>query len=186
VSYERTGGRDRRFRGVNEPGAGVTHFVVQTSLGIDLASQPANTAMCVIAWYPGRASVRVLARSTWNGTSLHDKLLSSSVQGIWGTGDDEGWGDTGRPTRVAIDAPFGWPDPFVHALTTHHGGGPWPETLDNSRAPFERRATDRFVKERTGKQPLSVSTDRIAYPGDALRGAARRPQSALQVRIAGA
>jgi hypothetical protein len=40
---------------------------------------------------------------------------------------------------------------------------PWPEILDNSRARFERRATDRFVREHARKLPLSVSTDRIAY-----------------------
>jgi hypothetical protein len=137
---------------------------METTLGIDLASQPANTALCVIAWDVGTAEVRALARSTWNGTPLHDKLLSTAACGLWGIDGTDGWGSAGRPVKVAIDAPFGWPEPFVRAIEAHHALQPWPETLDNCRGPFERRATDRFVKKRANKVPLSVSTDRIAYP----------------------
>lgn len=135
-----------------------------TTLGIDLASKPANTALCVIAWESGNATVLALARSSWNGTPIHDKMLSTAARGLWGLPGDAGWGHDGRPAKVAIDAPFGWPDPFVEALLAHHSLRPWPEILDNPRAPFERRETDRFVRQHTGKQPLSVSTDRIAHP----------------------
>lgn len=137
---------------------------MQTTLGIDLASQPTNTALCVIAWYDDHAEVRVVARSAWNGTPLHDKLLSTAARGLWGIDGADGWGASGRPAKVAIDAPFGWPEPFVRALEAHHGLKPWPELLDNPRARFERRATDRFVKQHANKLPLSVSTDRIAFP----------------------
>jgi hypothetical protein len=134
---------------------------VDTTLGIDLASQPKHTALCAIAWDDGRAEVRALAHASWNGTALHDKLLSTAIRGLWGI--DGGWGDAGHPVKTAIDAPFGWPEPFVQALEAHHRLQPWPEILDNSRAHFERRATDLFVREHAHKLPLSVSTDRIAY-----------------------
>lgn len=135
---------------------------MQTTLGIDLASQPRNTAMCVVGWSEGSAEVLALAKSSWAGTPLHDKLLSTSARGLWGF--DAGWGEGGRPVKVGIDAPFGWPEPFVKALQAHDALEPWPEILDNPRARFERRETDRYVHQRTGKLPLSVSTDRIAFP----------------------
>jgi Protein of unknown function (DUF429) len=87
---------------------------VNTTLGIDLASQPKHTALCAIAWDDGRAEVRALAHASWNGTALHDKLLSTAIRGLWGI--DGGWGDAGHPVKTAIDAPFGWPEPFVQAL----------------------------------------------------------------------
>jgi hypothetical protein len=132
-----------------------------TTLGIDLASQPKHTALCVIAWHGGHAEVRALAHGTWDATPLHDELLAAAIRGRWRI--EGGWGDRGHPAKAAIDAPFGWPEPFVHALQAHHRLEPWPEILDTSRAAFERRATDRFVREHTQKLPLSVSTDRIAY-----------------------
>lgn len=137
---------------------------MDTTFGIDLASRPANTAVCVIAWNEGNAEVRALARSTWNGTALHDKLLSTASRGLWGLDGDGGWGAAGGPVKVAIDAPFGWPEPFTEALAAHRRMAPWPEAIDNSRERFERRETDRFVHTRAKKLPLSVSTDRIAYP----------------------
>jgi predicted nuclease with RNAse H fold len=107
------------------------------TLGIDLASQPGNTAACSIAWEDGRATVQAL-RLGWNDEELIDAMA--------------GVGKTG------IDAPFGWPEPFVLALTE----GRWPRP-GQSRKGLERRATDRLVHDSTGKLPMSVSTDRIAY-----------------------
>jgi hypothetical protein len=63
-------------------------------------------------------------------------------------------------TKVGIDAPFGWPIEFVDALARHSTNGRW------TSAPVSRlalRETDRLVHLHTGKRPLSVSTDRIAY-----------------------
>jgi predicted nuclease with RNAse H fold len=134
---------------------------MQTTLGIDLASKPKHTALCVIAWEEGAAEVRALAHGRWDGTTLHDKLLSTAIQGLWGV--DGGWGELGRPIKTAIDAPFGWPEPFVQALEAQRRSQPWPEALDNPRERFERRTTDLRVRDVCGKLPLSVSTDRIAY-----------------------
>jgi Protein of unknown function (DUF429) len=119
---------------------------VNTTLGIDLASQPKHTALCAIAWDDDRAEVRALAHASWNGTALHDKLLSTAIRGLWGI--DGGWGDAGHPVKTAIDAPFGWPEPFVQALEAHHRLQPWPEILDNARA--LRTPRHRPVRARAG------------------------------------
>jgi hypothetical protein len=64
-----------------------------------------------------------------------------------------------EPTKVAIDAPFGWPAPFVSAISSYAGGARWSTT---DTRPLRLRATDLNVIEQTGQQPLSVSSDRIA------------------------
>jgi len=137
---------------------------VRTTLGIDLASQPANTAICAIAWDGSRAEVIALARSAWDGGPLDDERLVAAALGVAPLGGPGGWGPAGRPVKVGIDAPFGWPEPFVRAVGAHHRLEPWPSEPDETRRPFERRETDRFVYGQSGKLPLSVSTDRIAYP----------------------
>jgi hypothetical protein len=128
------------------------------TLGIDLASQPNKTGFCAIRW--GAPSPRLirLDRGTVDGTGLHDKFLATTIRGLRDLGFDGA-----EVTKVAIDAPFGWPDPFVKALQVNQNGGTWPLGIDEPRAPFEMRETDRFIKEETGKNPLSVSTARIAY-----------------------
>src|SRR4051794_22537344 len=108
---------------------------METTLGIDLASKPARTALCGIAWDDRAARLTVLAHGDWNGAPLHDKLLSTAIRGIWGL--DGGWGTRGHPAKTAIDAPFGWPAPFVQALAAHDRLESWPEALDNERARFE-------------------------------------------------
>jgi uncharacterized protein DUF429 len=127
---------------------------METTLGIDLASQAANTALCVVAWGPDRAEVRALACGTWDGARLDDAVLVDAMLGR----------DGETPAKVGIDAPFGWPEPFVRALEAHHRLERWPSRPGEERGPFERRATDAFVRTRAKKVPLSVSTDRIAYP----------------------
>ena len=122
---------------------------MDTTLGIDLASQSKNTALCVIAWHDdATAEVRALARSDWHGGPLDDERLSGAIL------------DCGK---AAIDAPLGWPAPFVEALAAHDRLDPWPSAIGGERRRFERRATDFFVHDQGCKLPLSVSTDRIAY-----------------------
>jgi predicted RNase H-like nuclease len=61
-------------------------------------------------------------------------------------------------TLLALDAPLGWPSSMGKALIDHAAGSVIqvkPDTLF-------RRATDRFVKNHFGKQPLDVGADRIA------------------------
>src|SRR3954447_4010073 len=137
------------------------HKRMETTLGIDLASQSRRTALCVIAWDHGRADVQALACGTWDGHPLDDRLLCEAIAGLARVAG--GWGEEGYPVKAAIDAPFGWPQPFVEALAAHHQLQPWPGSLGVSRERFERRAPDLFVRQHAKKLPLSVSTDRIAY-----------------------
>jgi hypothetical protein len=122
---------------------------VSVTLGIDLASQPATTAVCAVTWAEGTATVALR-----HGRELTDAELIRVI-------DDE------RPAKVGIDAPLGWPVAFVRAVSDLDA---WPVAPDGSRAALERRATDHWIRgttERLGlppKLPLSVTTDRIAYP----------------------
>lgn len=108
-----------------------------TTLGIDLASQPRNTALCEIRWTAGAATVTALQLG-----GLDDATLRSAIRA--------------GHAKVGIDAPFGWPEPFVAAIR----GDRWPDVEPRALA---YRETDRVVHGRAGKLPLSVSTDRIAY-----------------------
>jgi hypothetical protein len=128
----------------------------EITFGIDLASQPENTAICAIRWGGADAEVAVLARGAWNGTPLHDELLVALSTGLWD-------GLPNAPSKVAIDAPFGWPTEFVEAVASHHERRGWPIGIGSDRKLLERRSTDRFVWQATRKLPLSVSTDRIAF-----------------------
>jgi Protein of unknown function (DUF429) len=126
---------------------------MSATLGIDLSSQPKNTAVCMIDWSATRADVVALWRGTDpDGSTLCDELLIAVMRGTHGLP---------RPSKVAIDAPLGWPAAFVQAVSNL---AEWPVKIDESRARLERRATDHWVHRATGKQPLSVTTDRIAYP----------------------
>lgn len=116
------------------------------TVGVDLASQPDNTAVCLIDWSGRSAEVRALARGTFQGDKLDDNTLLGILE---------------QADKAAIDAPFGWPDPFIRALNSEQGE--WPLAPDEPRAPLERRTTDDLVYRHTGKLPLSVTTDRIAY-----------------------
>src|SRR4051812_18093338 len=126
-----------------------------STLGIDLASQPRSTAICAIEWREREAVITAL----WGGgggdggAPLHGKLLVSALRGGWGGGP------SGSPSKVAIDAPLGWPADFVRGVANPER---WPVGIDGVRSRLERRATDHWVRRITGKLPLSVSTDRIA------------------------
>jgi predicted nuclease with RNAse H fold len=113
------------------------------TLGIDLAAQPANTSACTVEWGPGRPIVSQLR------SGLDDETLLEAITGA---------------EKVAIDAPFGWPDEFVDAITAHRNRSGWPgsgEDQDIYRFQLSFRATDRRLIERGARRPLSVSTDLI-------------------------
>jgi hypothetical protein len=69
-----------------------------------------------------------------------------------------GWLSEGPRTLLALDAPLGWPQAFGSVLMQHRAGEP----LGAQANELFRRATDRFIKARLGKQPLDVGADRIA------------------------
>jgi predicted nuclease with RNAse H fold len=132
--------------------------MARVTMGIDLASQPEDTAVCMIRWEDGPPTLLTLCRGRADdGTALHTKWLSTTAYGIRG--------DYGAPiTKVGIDAPFGWPEPFLDALAAYRAGPSWPTGLDNRLDECRLRETDRAVHRRSRKWPLSVSSDKIAMP----------------------
>jgi predicted nuclease with RNAse H fold len=110
------------------------------TLGIDLASQPRSTAACAIEWGAGRARVIDVA------CGQDDDALVERIAGA---------------DKVGVDVPFGWPDAFVEAVARFHAGRAWPEATVMA---LRYRETDRVVAARTGRWPLSVSTDLIGVP----------------------
>lgn len=127
-------------------------------MGIDLASRERNTAVCLLEWREDAVAVVALVRGqTDDGMALHTKWLSNTAYG--------NLGKYGGPiTKVGIDAPFGWPEPFFDALASYRGTGLWPSGLDDPLDECRLRETDRAVYRRTKKTPLSVASDKIAMP----------------------
>jgi predicted nuclease with RNAse H fold len=145
------------------------------TLGVDLASQPDNTGHCVLRWRGQEARVEGL------GLGLDDAGILERARAA---------------DAVGIDAPFGWPRAFVELLAGSDGGGgpvkeptrkagspeahPAPTLLGQGdwtpalRDALRFRATDRVVRERLGRWPLSVSTDRIALCALRCEGILRR------------
>ncbi|WP_236630236.1 DUF429 domain-containing protein [Corynebacterium atypicum] len=116
-------------------------------VGVDFAADPKNTGL-----------------ATLKGT----ELIGVGV----GATDADILAAVARSARAGIDVPIGWPRPFTDFIAAHARGQ---QTVPEDSGPDWRRRlawrrTDFVVKETTGLNPLSVSTDRIAHP--ALRWAA--------------
>jgi predicted nuclease with RNAse H fold len=112
------------------------------TLGVDLFSQAKKTAACLIEWRDGVAKV----------TSL---TLGATDQAIL---------DLARPCdAIGIDAPFGWPRPFVELVAREApvGGGSVLSWSDSRRNSLMFRLTDVRVREVVGIWPLSVSADKL-------------------------
>ncbi len=112
--------------------------------GVDLASQPARTGLCVIAWDPMPRCVQLTVGAD-----------DAAIVAVAAAAD-----------RCGIDAPLGWPDDFVAAVAAHHTGQDPGIPVDTER--LRLRATDVWVWKQHGRRPLSVSTDLIGVT--ALRG----------------
>ena len=107
--------------------------------GVDLAAQPERTALCELEIRPGRQPwLAALTRGVTN-QDIVDAALRSDL--------------------VAIDAPFGWPDPFIDFLVNQRTRGPHQPPLQDPREIWFRR-TDIMMTPL--KMPLSVASDRIA------------------------
>lgn len=114
------------------------------TLGIDLSSDPKKTAAAVIEWTDEGARVAEL---------LTQGVTDAQVLRLFGECDATG-----------IDAPFGWPRPFVDFLSGHvvfDSEAVLPYDGPEGRSRLANRETDRFVRQ--FKMPLSVSADKIAY-----------------------
>jgi Protein of unknown function (DUF429) len=119
--------------------------------GVDLSSQTAHTASCVIDWSDGTASVRHLT------LDVGDAAITTLA---------------GKVDKLGIDVPLGWPTAFAEAVANHSRQGCWPVDYAHSdTSAYRYRRTDMWVwKTLKTSPPLSVSTDRIALP--AMRAAA--------------
>lgn len=132
------------------------------TVGVDLAAEPAGTALATIEWTVASAIVRSLARDV-DDVDIVDA--------------------TAAATRVGIDCPLGWPDEFLEFLQQHHTGNVVaPEDVAGKdwRRRLAYRATDRAVRRETGVNPLSVAADRIGLT--AMRAASLLSRLAAQKR----
>jgi hypothetical protein len=93
--------------------------------------------MCLIEWANSRASIRQL---------------------VVGVDDDTITSLAGDVDALGIDAPFGWPAPFVKLLAGKSQLHAWTHERRDS---LRFRATDHHVRRETGRWPLSVSSDLI-------------------------
>ncbi len=119
------------------------------TLGIDLATDPHKTAAATIEW-PGSGSgtLRVHKPPLGDG-ELIELIAAADVAGI--------------------DAPLGWPEPFVKAVAGWHAGHGWTNAHPSD---LQQRTTDLHAAERMRviardrgvripNRPMSVSADRI-------------------------
>lgn len=123
------------------------------TVGVDLAAEPAGTALAVVRWDAGSGTAR-LERLV---SDVADPVLLDLLPGA---------------DKAGIDCPLGWPDGFVDVVLAHRSDRlPAPDSSGRAwRRGLTMRATDLDVHHRTGLTPLSVSADRIGHA--ALRWAA--------------
>ena len=115
----------------------VTAFIA----GVDLASQAAQTGLAVLSADDSTLRVEKL------DVGVDDSTIIETVAGSVKTG---------------VDVPLGWPERFVDLVSAHYAGRP--QQCADWRTEAVLRLTDRVLKDDFGLRPLSVSTDRIAYP----------------------
>ena len=115
------------------------------TLGIDLAAEPAKTALARVQWTRSGALVRDL---------------------VVGVDDDALLGQLATAEKAGIDCPLGWPHAFTTFITQHQSGtiaDPACAKDKHGRRHLLWRLTDEVVRARTGLVPLSVAADRIAH-----------------------
>jgi hypothetical protein len=113
------------------------------TVGVDLAAEPANTAIAVIEWRSPAA--RVIAAEI----PSEDDVVLRHAQ---------------NADKVGIDCPLGWPDTFVEFLHAHREHQVLlPDALPSAgwRRSLAYRSTNEYVRSTLGIIPLSGATDRI-------------------------
>jgi hypothetical protein len=113
------------------------------TVGVDLAAEPAGTAIAVIEW--GASAAR---------------LVDVDFPG----GDQAVLRHAKEAAKVGIDCPLGWPDTFVEFVRAHRDGRaglPASGTSAEWRRSLAYRHTDERVRSELNLIPLSVATDRI-------------------------
>jgi predicted nuclease with RNAse H fold len=123
--------------------------------GVDLSSQPANTAACVIEWSDHRATVGSVS------VGIDDEAILRLITTV---------------DKLGIDVPLGWPIAFADAVSRHSLDGSWPPEYSHSQSrSFRLRRTDLWLWQTLRmSQPLSVAANRIALP--AMRTASLLPR----------
>jgi uncharacterized protein DUF429 len=111
-------------------------MVRMITVGVDFASLPKRTALCVIEWTGTEAIVR----------SYCLNVSDSDIESYVNVAD-----------KIGMDVPFGWPQAFTNAVVSHLQRQLWPVASGH-----ELRRTDLHVQQATTRWPLSVSSDRIA------------------------
>jgi len=115
------------------------------TLGVDLAAEPAGTAIAAIRWSDDTAAVEAVQ------VGVDDVALLAAV---------------GSADKAGIDCPIGWPAPFVEFLQAHHSGRfASPDDIAGraGRRRLAYRLTDLVTHAQTGQLPLSVAADRIGH-----------------------
>ena len=115
------------------------------TVGVDLAAEPAGTALAVVDWDIDGATVTEVVR---------------------GAGDEPLLAALARAGKAGIDCPLGWPAAFVSFVADHQAGHvtvPGGLTGQQWRRQLAWRVTDEVVRARTGLIPLSVAADRIGH-----------------------
>jgi predicted nuclease with RNAse H fold len=139
---------DARTALSGEVGGGILRWrqVIMRTAGIDLATQDKNTAICVVDWSESGVCV-----------DFCDDVSDVGLIRVCQDADVE---------KVGIDCPFGWPAPFVAAISAHALGQDWPGRGHPDPVAFMDmlafRLTDLRVKAKPlGAHPLAVAADRI-------------------------
>jgi predicted nuclease with RNAse H fold len=113
------------------------------TVGVDLAAEPANTAVVRIRWAAGAAEVQALT------VGADDAMLVDLI-----TAAD----------KAGIDCPLGWPQRFVEFVGQHQAGvfvAPVDIAGKDWRRRLALRETDLATRAVTGLIPMSVAADRI-------------------------
>lgn len=111
--------------------------------GLDLATEPAGTALATVEWWAGNAQLTTLR------VDVDDDAILQVARTV---------------EKFGIDCPLGWPRDFLVFLVAHDSGhAPVPAdvTTRDWRRRLAYRDTDRAIRTATGITPLSVATDRI-------------------------
>lgn len=136
--------------------------------GVDLAAESAGTALAIVEWSYAGAGLRELH------LGVEDAQIVQAAP---------------RATKLGIDCAFGRPDEFVNFVSAHAAGEREATGVDGGKAwrrTLAYRATDRDIRERTGRWPLSVSTDRLGLTAMRCAGLlARLDDSGVTVDRAG-
>jgi hypothetical protein len=113
------------------------------SVGVALATNPQDNAACVIEWSAqGHGSISDLTLGVGDGV-----LLALAMKAL-------------PDGRVAVDAPFGWPEPFYDAIEAFRLSGEWPEHFTDDQQELRVRLTELMVSHAIGVTPSRASNDR--------------------------